>query len=132
MRADIDAAGPLAVVDLPDVDVAGRRIVPEDVVGAVAVEIAAERGLPAGRMRAGIDAAGPLAVVVDLPDVDAVGRGVVPEDVVRPVAVEVAAERGLPARRMRPDIDASGPVAVGNLPQLDVARGWIEPDDVVG
>src|SRR5262249_5729903 len=40
MRADIDTAGPLAVLDQPDVDVVGRRIVPGDVAHAVVVEVA--------------------------------------------------------------------------------------------
>src|SRR5262245_52046378 len=35
MRSDIDAARPLAVVDLPDVDRVGRRVVPDDVIDAV-------------------------------------------------------------------------------------------------
>ena len=49
MRADIEAARPLAVLDQPDVDVVGRRIVPGDVAGAVALKSAAPSGCqPAG------------------------------------------------------------------------------------
>ena len=50
MRAKIDAAGPLAVVDQPFVDVAGGRVVPQDIAGAGASEIADRDDLIAGWM----------------------------------------------------------------------------------
>ena len=34
MRAEVDAAGPGAVLDQPRVGVAGRRVIPRDVAGA--------------------------------------------------------------------------------------------------
>ena len=43
MRADAAAAGPLPVHDLPDVDITCCRIVPGDVAGTIAVEVADAR-----------------------------------------------------------------------------------------
>ena len=56
MYPDIVAARPVIVDDLPQVDIAGRRIVPKDVAGAVVREIADRCDMVAGRMRADIDA----------------------------------------------------------------------------
>ena len=64
MRSHIDAARPLAVIDLPDVDTVGRRVVPDDVIDAVDVEITCPQRLPASRMSADEVAACPLPVVV--------------------------------------------------------------------
>src|SRR5262245_32986783 len=50
----------MAVLDRPDVDIVGRRIEPENIVGTVAVEVAGARWLPAGRMRADVRACGPV------------------------------------------------------------------------
>jgi hypothetical protein len=68
----------MAVDDLPNLDRVGRRIVPEDIARAVAVEIADAGRLPTRRMCANIDAAGPVAVR-DLPDFRIAIGWVVPE-----------------------------------------------------
>ena len=69
MRADIDAAGPLAVRNLPDIDIVVVGIEPEHVAGAVVIEVAGADRLISGRMRADVDAARPLAVR-ELPDIE--------------------------------------------------------------
>ena len=97
MRADVDAAGPQPVCDLPDIDMARGRIEPENIVGAVGVEIAEAGRLIARRMRAGIGAPGPLAVR-ELPDIDAVGARIVPGKIAAAVIIEVGDARGRPAR----------------------------------
>ena len=69
MRTEIDALGPLAVGDLPLVDIAGGRVLPQDVARAVAGEIADADDIVAGRVRARTDARLPLAAGIELPDV---------------------------------------------------------------
>src|SRR4051795_7843034 len=66
----------------PILDAAGRGLTPQDVACAIAVEIAEPGNAPAGRMRAEVDARGPMAVT-DFPNLHAVGRGVEPEHVAR-------------------------------------------------
>src|SRR5436190_964806 len=99
MLSDIEAARPLAVLDEPQVEVVGCRIVPGDVRGAVAGEVARERRLITRRMRADIDAAVPLPVG-DLPQIDIAGGRIEPEHVTRVVTVEVAEADRLIAGRM--------------------------------
>ena len=62
--------------------IARGRVEPEHVAGAVVVEVAEAGRLVAGRMRADIRAAGPLAVR-ELPDVDVAVRRIVPGEIAR-------------------------------------------------
>ena len=80
MRSDIDASGPLAIRDQPQIDIARGRVEPEDIARAVVIEIADPHRLIAGRMRADIDAAGPLAVR-DLPQIHIVRGRIEPQHV---------------------------------------------------
>ena len=50
MCADVGARAPVAVHDLPDIDVACRRIVPGDVAGPIVIEVADADRRPSGRM----------------------------------------------------------------------------------
>src|SRR3954469_10876587 len=109
MRADVDAAGPLPAGELPQIDVARRRIEPERVGRAIVIEIAETGWLIARRMRAGIGTAGPLTVG-ELPDVDTVGAGIVPGKVAGRVAVEIGDPGRQPTRRMRRNVDPCRPM----------------------
>src|SRR3954453_17336596 len=93
------------------------------------VEVARAHRLPAERMLADGDAAGPIGVG-DYPDVGAAVARFVPEHVAGAVAVEVSGAGGLPAARMQPDVDAARPMAIGDLPGLGVAVAWIIPEHV--
>src|SRR4051812_8016960 len=89
MRSDIDATRPLTVDDLPYVHGAGRRVEPDNVGGAVAVEIAEDRWLETCRMGADIHTAGPLAIR-DFPQIHIARGRIIPKDIAGPVAVKVA------------------------------------------
>jgi hypothetical protein len=62
VRAQIDTASPIATYDLPLVNGASCRVLPENVVCARAGKIADANDLVAGRMSAWTDACQPLAV----------------------------------------------------------------------
>src|SRR5947199_335995 len=122
MGADVDTAGPLTVRDLPKVEVPGRGIVPQDIAGAVVIEITDTTRLPAERVRARIDTGGPLAVG-ELPDLGGTGRGIVPKDVAGPVVIEIADAGRQRAGRMRAEVDAGCPVRQRQCDRRDVEVG---------
>src|SRR4029079_734817 len=99
MNACVDACGPVRVDELPDIDVAGRRVVTRDVAEPVAIDIPDGSRRPPGWMRAGIEARVPLSVR-DLPDVDVARCGIVPGDVAVAVVIEVTDTGRHPTERM--------------------------------
>src|SRR5438270_11353841 len=62
MQPDIDAAGPLAILDFPGLGVAVARIITEHIGRAVIVEIAARGKNPPRGMRPDIDTARPASI----------------------------------------------------------------------
>ena len=120
---------------MPLVHIAGGGVLPKDVAGAVAGEIADSNDLIAGGVWARTNAVDPLAVGSQFPNVslDLAIAGVGPKDIVRTVAGEVADAGDLPAAAgMRAEIDAGGPLAVGDLPLVHIPGGRVVPKDVAG
>src|ERR1041385_450638 len=60
VRAQIDAVGPMAVYDLPFVDIAGVGIKPQHIARSIAVEVPHTGDLIAERMRPGLELAAHL------------------------------------------------------------------------
>src|SRR5262249_20244674 len=108
MRADADAAGPLAVLDFPEIDIAAGRIEPDQVGRSVVIEVAPAIQGVSGRMCADVDAAGPFRIP-DLPEVDVESCRIEPEDVGGAVMIEVAGSRNV-ACRMRAHVARRHPV----------------------
>src|SRR5437764_15209404 len=100
MRPKVHARRPLRVRDLPDFDIATRRVEPEHVAGAVGVEVAAERRLISCRVRADVDTAGPFPAA-DLPEIEIAAACVLPEQIAGAGVIDIARGGCKPACRMR-------------------------------
>ena len=135
--ARANAGSPVAVGQFPNVslDLAIAGVGPKDIVRTVAGEVADAGNLPAAaRMRAEIDAGGPLAVG-DLPLVHIPSGRVVPKDVAGTIAGEVTNPDDLIAGGVGARADAGSPLAVGQFPDvgLDLTiAGNTGPEDIVG
>src|SRR5208282_6164582 len=121
MAPEINAAHPLALADLPLVNIPRGRVVPKDVVRAVASKVTDSGDLIAGGVGAGARAVEPLTVRPYFPDVGlnlAIARNAGPKDigVVEAATKEVADSGDLIVAGMCSQIDAVSPCSVGNLP----------------
>ena len=116
------AADQRVPVHLPDRDLAGARVLPQDVGIAVLIEIAGSDRFP-GRPRIGAD--GPAAdqgVPVHFPDRGLAGARVLPQDVGKAVAVEIAGPDRSPSSARDWGVTAPPPIKL--FPFISQIEAW--------
>src|SRR5690349_8666492 len=89
MTAEPRTRGPTPIRHLPDVDIACRRVEPEDIAGPITVEVSGPARRIVGRMGANADTRCPLAVR-DFPQINVAGGRVEPEHVAGAAVIVVA------------------------------------------
>src|SRR5215471_2186903 len=114
------------MVDIPDEVLAGGCVGPEDVAGAVLVEILDAADYPAGS-GARQDGAAVNIVVLHEPDY-VLAAGIVQEDVLRAVVVKVADPADIPPVRHRRQVDTAHLPAALDEPQ-QILAATVAPQD---